>query len=162
MKSLAFIALSVIASAVMAAGPAPSSSNPEIKITGNSTQTVSMSAAHANNKASGTDSQALQNLASNAGDVTIGGNSTQSMTATWGSSVLNESSGTDSYASQNVSSNLGDVAITGNSTQTTTLAYSTLSNLAAGTNSKAVQNVASNNACVSCLPSNHGGGGWGN
>lgn len=159
MKSLAFIALSVIASAAMAGGPVPTSSNPEIKITGNSTQTVSMSAAHASNKATGTDSQAIQNLASNAGDVTIGGNSTQSMTANFGSSVTNEASGLDAYASQNVSSNLGDVTITGNSTQTTTLNLATLSNLASAHNSKAVQNVASNNACVSCLPSNHGGGG---
>lgn len=155
MKSLAFFALSVIASAAMAGGYAPA---PEIKITGNSVQAVSLTAAHVSNKSSASNSEALQNLASNAGNVTIGGNSTQTVNAGLGSSVTNESSGIDSMASQNVSSNLGDVTITGNSWQTTSLTLASLTNLSSGANSKAVQNVASNNACVSCAPGGHHGG----
>ena len=163
MKSLTFIALSVIASAAMASGPVPSSSSaPEIKITGNSTQTVSLTSAFVNNKSTGTNSEAIQNLASNAGDVTISGNSTQSVSANMGTSINNEATGSDAYASQNVSSNVGDVAIGGNSTQTTHLMFANLSNLSSGSNSKAVQNVASNNACFTCAPgataSNSGGG----
>ena len=163
MKSLTFIALSVIASAAMASGPVPSSSSaPEIKITGNSTQSVSLTSAHVTNKSTGSKSEAIQNLASNAGDVTISGNSTQSVNANMGSSISNEASASDAYASQSLSSNLGDVTIGGNSTQTTNMMFSALTNLSSGSGSKAVQNVASNNACVTCAPgataSNSGGG----
>lgn len=155
MKSLAFIALSVIASAAMAAGH---SSAPEIKITGNSVQSVSMTGAHATNKSTGTNSEALQNLASNAGDVTISGNSKQTVSAGLLSSVSNEAKGTETFASQNLSSNLGDVTISGYSEQHTSLIASAVSNLAEGAHSKAVQNIASNNACVSCAPGGHHGG----
>ena len=161
MKSLTFIALSVVASAAMATGPAPSSSTPEIKITGNSTQSVSLISASVSNKSTGSKSEAIQNLASNSGDVSISGNSAQSVSG-MNSSVNNEATGSDAYASQNVSSNVGDVAIGGNSTQTTHLMFANLSNLSSGSNSKAVQNVASNNACFTCAPgataSNSGGG----
>lgn len=156
MKSLAFFALSVIASAAMAAGPAPA---PEISITGNSVQSVSLIGANVNNKSTGSKSEAIQNLASNAGNVTIDGDSKQTVNAGMGSSVSNESLGSDTFASQNLSSNLGNVKIDGYSEQHTSLAFSTLSNLASGVNSKAVQNVASNNACVSCAPTLHGGPG---
>lgn len=163
MKSLAFIALGVIASSAMAFGPVPpTSSGPAISITGNSTQTVSLTSAFVSNKSTGSKSEAIQNLASNSGDVTISGNSTQSVNANMGSSISNEATGSDAYASQNVSSNLGDVTIGGNSTQSTTLMFASLSNLSSGSNSKAVQNVASNNACFTCAPGatahNSGGG----
>ena len=69
MKTLAFITLSVIASAAMATGPVPST--PDITITGNSTQSVSLTSVSVNNNSTGSKSEAFQNLASNTGNVTI-------------------------------------------------------------------------------------------
>ena len=147
MKTLAFLALSAIASAAMAVTP----DTPEIVINGESTQLASLSLTAVSNTA-GPDNTALQNLASNAGNVTIrnSGVSVQSVDARLGF-VKNEAKGSDAYANQNLSSNMGDVTIGGTSYQFTTLAGALVSNLADGRDSKAVQNIASNNACVHCL-----------
>lgn len=157
MKSLAFIALSTLASAVLATTTVEP---PEIVIHGTSTQNATFTSSTVSNTSSGTNSEAIQNLASNAGNVTINGTSNQSVTGT-GSTVTNSASGSDAYASQNLSSNLGDVTLY-NSNQYTTLTNSSVANYSTGTHSKAVQNVASNNACFTCLPgktAQHSGGG---
>ena len=148
MKTLAFSALSLLASAAMATTPV---GYPDISITGNSTQSVSLTSVAASNNSSGSKSEAFQNMATNTGNVTVSGNSTQSVTGT-GGSISNSATGSDAYASQNLSTNLGEVTIGGNSSQYTYLASASVSNLSSGSNSKAVQNVASNNACFICQP----------
>jgi hypothetical protein len=149
MKTLAFIALSVVATAAMATGPVPSS--PEIIITGNSTQMASLTSVAVNNNSTGAKSEAYQNLASNTGNVTIGGTSVQTVTG-FGGNVTNTASGSEAYASQNLSSNVGEVTISGHSTQFTAMMNASVNNLSSGSNSKAVQNIASNNACFTCQP----------
>ena len=155
MKSLAILALTVVATAAMA-GP-KHSDDPAIVISGTSVQAAVLGHSLVGNIA-GPDAEAIQNVASNAGEVTVGGRSFQAV-AGFGSFVGNLAFGHDAYASQNVSSNLGDVTIYqgGSSTQITGLFGSGLLNLALGEDSRAIQNVASNNACVSCQPSK---GGW--
>lgn len=159
MKTLAFIALSALASAAFAdVTPTPS---PEILISGNSTQVVSLTSVMVNNNSTGSRSEAFQNLASNTGNVTISGNSTQSVSGV-GGNVTNTASGEEAYASQNLSSNIGNVTISGNSGQYTSMWGASVNNLSSGRNSKAVQNIASNNACFTCLPgktAQHSGGG---
>lgn len=155
MKSLAILALSVVATAAMA-GPHHDDS-PQIQITGRSVQAAVLGGSLAANVAT-SDAEAIQNLASNAGNVKIGGTSFQGVAA-FGSFIGNVAWGHDAYASQNVSSNLGDVDVRrgGNSTQLTGLFGSGLLNLALGEDSRAIQNVASNNACVTCQPTkDHG------
>lgn len=153
MKALAFVALTTVATAAMAVGPTP---DPEIKIYGTSVQTASLVHSVVSNTAT-SHAEAIQNLASNAGDVTINGYSQQSVGA-FGSFVGNLANGYDAYASQNMSSNLGDVTIWGRSFQGTNLINSGVLNTANGSDARAVQNVASNNACVSCQPSKGGNG----
>ena len=99
----------------------------------------------------GSKSEAFQNLASNTGNVTISGNSTQTVTG-FGGNLTNTASGSEAYASQNLSSNVGEVTIIGNSSQFTSMINSSVNNLSSGSNSKAVQNIASNNACFTCQP----------
>ena len=159
MRTLAFIALSAIASTALATGPVDS---PEIKITGTLLQVASLTSVAVSNNSTGQKSEAFQNLASNTGNVTIGGLSIQAVVGS-GGSVTNTASGSEAYASQNLSSNVGEVTVSGNSLQITHLANSTVTNLSSGSNSKAVQNIASNNACFTCQPSrsSSSGGGWG-
>lgn len=157
MKALVFAALGAIASTAMAVTPVPSS--PDITITGNSTQTASLTSMSVNNNSTGSKSEAFQNLATNTGNVTVSGSSTQSVTGN-GGNVTNTASGSEAYASQNLSSNVGDVTIGGNSWQSTTMRNASVNNVSSGSNSKAVQNVATNNACFVCQPTrtSHNGG----
>lgn len=143
MKSFVLFALSTVAAAAMAAGPVA-----EIRISGNSTQSVVMLVSAATNSAAGRNATAQQNMASNTGDVTISGNSVQSV-GTLGAVMVNAAAA-NTVAQQNLSSNVGDIRISGNSTQATVLLGSALLNSATGTNAIAVQNVASNNACFTC------------
>jgi hypothetical protein len=129
MKKLALFALSVVATAAMAAGPAPES---EIKISGYSEQSASLTNVAVSNEAYGAQAQAQQNLASNVGDINIKGSSYQSVTAN-GGAVTN-------YAS--------DYTVT--SFQTTMLKNAYVSNYAYGKDAMAVQNIASNNSCFVC------------
>jgi hypothetical protein len=154
MKSLAFFALSAIATAAMAASPVAD----EIVINGRSTQTTSMASSNASNTANA-DTTALQNLASNSGDITIrgGGSSSQTVNARTGSNVFNTATGADAYANQNLSSNHGHVTISAASTQLTDLTSSLVANSANGRDAKAVQNVSSNNSCMGCLDRKGGG-----
>ena len=146
MKKLALLALSAIATAAMATGPTPASS---ISISGNSTQIAVLSTSGVVNTANGRDSLAQQNLASNAGDVDIRGNSLQ-MVGARGSYVGNTSNA-NTMAQQNLSSNIGDVTVRGNSLQATMLDASYVLNSATGRDAVAVQNIASNNACFACV-----------
>lgn len=150
MKALAFVALTAIASAALADGrPMP---DPQIRINGDSIQAAVLVHSAVNNSAWG-DTDAVQNLASNAGNVTINGDSTQVVVGLH-SSVNNTAVGYNAYASQNLSSNLGDVEVGryGDSLQITALVHSSVNNKAFGKDAKAVQNIASNNACVTCQP----------
>lgn len=158
MRTLAFIALSTLASAAMATTPVPA---PEIVINGTSNQYASLTSMSVNNNSTGSKSEAIQNLASNTGNVTINGTSTQSVSGL-GGNVTNTASGSEAYASQNLSSNVGDVTVNGTSGQYTSMWNASVNNLSSGSNSKAVQNIASNNACFTCLPgatAQHSGGG---
>lgn len=149
MKSLVISALSIVATAAMATGPAPS---PEIVINGASNQSVTLTSSTLSNNSTGTNSEAIQNVGSNAGNVTINGTSNQTVTGS-GSTVSNWATGSSAYASQNLSANLGEVRVN-NQNQYTSLSASTVANSSTGSSSKAVQNVASNNACFTCLPGN--------
>ncbi|NPC55752.1 hypothetical protein [Caenimonas soli] len=153
MKSLALFALSVVATAAMAVEPAD-----EIVINGNSTQAVSLTLSAVSNTAN-ENTTALQNLASNSGNVRVraGGNSTQAVVGV-GSYVTNSADGYQAFANQNLSSNMGDVTIGGDSVQITSLLISSVTNTADGAHSKAVQNIASNNSCFGC-PDRHSNNG---
>jgi hypothetical protein len=156
MKQLVLFALSAIATAAMAAGPAPAS---EILISGTSYQIASISGTSVRNEAYGAEAQAQQNLASNAGDVSISGNSLQAVVAN-GGSVYNRANA-NTTASQNLSSNVGEVTISGTSVQLTVLDRASIYNEAMGRDAKAVQNIASNNSCFVCGETTRGGGhGW--
>lgn len=76
MKTRVLFALSVVASAAMAVQPAALSS---ISISGSSTQLTSISGALRENKADGANAEALQNVTSNAGNVSISDNSYQTV-----------------------------------------------------------------------------------
>lgn len=153
MKNLVLLALSVVATAAMATGPTPSS---EIRISGNSAQIAVLSTSGVVNTAKGEDALAQQNLASNAGDVTIRGNSLQIVGAR-GSYVGNQSNA-NTVAQQNLSSNVGEVTVSGNSVQATLLDASYVLNSATGRDATAVQNIASNNACFACTTTGSGHG----
>lgn len=156
MKTIALFALSVVATAAMATGPAPVA---EIKIDGTSIQIAALSNSGVVNQANGTNSLAQQNLASNTGDVTIDGTSVQ-IVAGRGSLVWNKADA-NAEAQQNLSSNVGNVTIGGDSLQATLLKNSFVGNFATGSNSLAVQNVATNNACFTCVQSGSNSGGSG-
>jgi hypothetical protein len=147
MKKLALLALSVIATGAMAAGPA----GVQIVIDGTSTQAAVLLTSSVVNRANGVNSNAQQNLASNAGDVYVSasGNSTQVVAAQ--NSTFRNTSNANTEAQQNVSSNSGDVTITGTSLQITLASGSNVTNTATGYNAKAVQSIASNSSCSTCL-----------
>ncbi len=146
MKKLAFLALSVAATAAMAAGPA----GVQVVIDGTSTQAAVLLTSSVVNTANGVNSNAQQNLASNAGDVYVGssGNSTQIVAAQ--NTSFTNTSNAFTEAQQNVSSNSGDVTINGTSLQITLASGSTVANEATGFNARAVQSIASNTSCATC------------
>ena len=141
-----------------------------VDIQGNSTQSSTLRGATVTNEAVHNGDVAVQNLASNVGNVVVDrsvsffpytikvGNSTQTANVT-NSSVTNKASGDEgcrdfdcrdaALAYQNVSSNMGDINISGTSNQTTNISGgSTLRNKADGAQTVAVQNVASNYGSV--------------
>lgn len=148
MKKLALLALSVIATAAMAAGP----TGVQVEIDGTSTQTADLRSVTVRNTAQGTNAQAQQNISSNAGDVFVarGARSAQTTNASAGS-VITNTANANTKAQQNMSSNSGDVTIRGFSTQLTNVVSSTVSNIATGSQAKAVQSIASNASCSTCL-----------
>lgn len=106
MKSLAFLALSAVATAAMAA----SATDPnQLTISGTSTQTASVSGGFVTNTAN-SYSYANQNIASNKGGVNIDGTSTQASTLT-NSLVTNEAKHEGDVAVQNLASNVGNVTV---------------------------------------------------
>lgn len=156
MKSLAFFALSAIATAAMA-GPVPAPMG-TITISGNSSQTLSVNGGYVANMAN-PYSYANQNIASNKGNITISGSSTQSSTLT-GANVTNEAKLNGDVAVQNLASNVGSVdvktspSVAGSSMQTANVDHSNVTNQAKGyvgcrgsdcaDAALAYQNVASN------------------
>ena len=148
MKKLVLFALSVVATAAMAAGPA----GVQVEINGSSTQTADLRSSTVRNTASGVNSQAQQNISSNAGDVFVAGGATSRQTTNArASSSITNTSNANTEAQQNMSSNSGDVTIRGTSIQLTTLVSSAVSNTATGSRAKAVQSIASNASCSTCL-----------
>ena len=148
MKKLALLALSLVATAAMAAGPA----GVQVEINGTSTQTADLRNVSVRNTASGAGSQAQQNISSNAGDVFVAGGarSTQTTNAS-GGSIITNTANANTEAQQNMSSNSGDVTIRGFSTQLTNVVASSVTNFATGFRAKAVQSIASNASCSTCL-----------
>ena len=147
MKSFVLLAMSVVATSAMAAGPA----GIQTTINGTSQQTAILQTSAVTNTANGTRSNAQQNLASNAGDVAItsSGKSFQIVGAQ--NSTFANTSNANTKAQQNVSSNSGDVTISGTSTQFTQAVSSFVRNTATGGNARAVQSIASNSSCSTCL-----------
>ena len=141
MKSLVLFALSVVASAAMATGPVGPSA---ITISGSSTQLTTITDSIVRNKADGSGSQALQNIASNAGTITIkgGGSSDQTVLINKDSLVTNVAM-KDAIAQQNLASNVGYVTISGKSKQNVTVDHSTVSNIA-NSNTIAQQSLSTN------------------
>ena len=131
MKSIAFFALSLVATAAMAASPSGVGS---ISITGNSNQTASVNGGSLTNTAQ-TRAYANQNVASNKGSITIRGNSTQGSILEQ-AKVSNEAKSAGGAAVQNLASNVGNVGvdasanITGTSKQTANIVQASLKNLA--------------------------------
>ena len=147
MKKFVLLALSVVATAAMAAGP----SGIQTTIAGTSVQAAVLQTSTVTNLASGVNSQAQQNLASNAGDVNVASSGLSIQVVASNNSIFTNTAGAQNKAQQNVSSNSGDVTISGNSLQITLANGSNVSNKAIGTNAKAVQNIASNASCSTCL-----------
>ncbi|WP_144445423.1 hypothetical protein [Comamonas sp. 26] len=131
-----------------------------IHFTGTSNQTANVVGATLKNEAnsssnscSGPDCRdgalAYQNAASNMGEVSISGISTQVVGISGsGTTVSNTAKGANTVAVQNMSSNYGKVNISGNSSQTTSIyGASIVANLANGAFAHAYQNIASNDSC---------------
>lgn len=156
MKKLAIIAAAAIATSAFAFGS--STPSPEIKITGASTQNTTTSAFSTVANSAEEDAYAVQNLSSNAGNVTIGGNSSQTTSLGGFAMVKNTADGHDAYAAQNLASNSGLVGITGFSTQMVSVG-GLVSNTAKA-HSTAVQNLSSNNGCSACQPADGKKPGW--
>ena len=147
MKKLAFFAMSLIATAVMAAGPV-SPASITIHSSGTSEQTASITGGAVMNT-SKANNDALQNVASNSGKIDVKGTSKQ--TATFNDSdVTNLAKNRDDFANQNISSNAGQVLIDGGgkSTQLTNVRHSDVTNMASGGGADALQNLSSNNGKI--------------
>lgn len=144
MKKLLVFALSAIATAAIAAGPAGGG----IEISGSSDQAVILFGTAVTNTADGANAKAQQNLSTNAGNVEITNSSQQTFDA-FLSNVTNLANG-NTIAQQNGSSNVGDATISGNSIQLSFITDSTIANSATGYNASAVQSTASNTSCFTC------------
>lgn len=127
MKSLAFLALSVVATAAMAVTSTP---NGQITISGTSTQTATINGGNVSNTANA-GTFANQNIASNKGNVTISGRSEQTANLK-NSNVTNEAHYAGDVALQNLASNMGndgiDIQNKGRSEQTASVRDSTVKN----------------------------------
>ena len=137
MKSIAFFALTLVATAAMAAGPANVGT---ITISGTSDQTATVNGGTLTNTAQ-SRAYANQNVASNKGSISILGNSTQSSTLT-DAKVSNEAKSAGDVAVQNLASNVGNVtvatsynSISGTSKQTANVTNATMKNIADSTGS---------------------------
>ena len=149
MKKLAILTLLAASGAVFASGGHSSGSSSGPVINADSLQVAMIKNSAVKNTASGSESDAKQNISSNAGKVRVDDEQEQ-ITVIKNSSVTNEAKGSKSFAGQNLSSNVGDVRINDDSTQVTYVKNSLVANLAKGYKSKAVQNIASNNGCDTC------------
>lgn len=133
-----------------------------IDISGTSTQSSNLENAKVSNDAKSAGDVAVQNLASNVGDVSVDkrfnvkGNSTQTANVV-NATLKNEANSTGAgcygpdckdaaLAYQNAASNMGDINISGTSSQYVSItgANTTVSNLAKGANTVAIQNMSSN------------------
>ena len=138
MKSIAFFALTALASTAFAAGPS------NMVLNGPSTQKTYQANTNVYN-VSNADTQAVQNVSSNTAGVSItaGGVSNQTSNLT-NSTVPNYANQKDALARQNLASNNGEVTINAKSDQTVYAKNAYVENKADGTDAKAVQNIASN------------------
>ena len=132
-----------------------------VSVNGTSTQvanvlggaTLKNEANSTGNSCSGPDCRdgalAFQNGASNMGDISILGTSSQTLSISGSNTVVsNTARGANTVAVQNMSSNYGKVNIAGSSTQSTSISNGALvANLANGALAHAYQNIASNDSC---------------
>ncbi len=153
MKKLAIIALALTATAAFAQSssrystptppPASSANGPEINDP--SVQaTVLLNTAVINAASFG--GEAVQNIATNAGNVDVSGAQLQLVGAK-NSLIMNAALGGE--ARQNLASNVGNVEINATSIQAVVAANSAIINKASF-GSKAVQNVSTNTSCSTC------------
>lgn len=118
----------------------------QVIITGNSDQSLAIIDSMVLNKAVGLDSAATQNIATNAGKITIRGESLQNGLIGPNVLVSNLGIGWRSEATQNVASNSGQVLIgaAGKSLQIADMYDSSLLNSSIGLSSTATQSTSSN------------------
>lgn len=91
---------------------------------------------------------AYQNAASNMGEISITGTSSQSVSISGNAYASNQALGKNTVAVQNMSSNYGEVLISGSSIQSTSVSGgAVLANLATGDYARAYQNFATNDSC---------------
>ncbi len=153
MKSLAFFALTSLASAVAMAGPTA------ISINGKSDQMVTVGTGSSVNNHASARTTAIQNISSNRGNITVSSNgkSEQRTTFSNNGSASNTAMEQGDIAIQNVASNYDTVSIKGKSEQVANVKGGAMSNTAKGggstncgggvdcdDNAKAMQNVSSN------------------
>ena len=145
MKKLAIIALALTATAAFAdrGGYEPRSSGPQINDP-SIQATVLLNTAVINAASYG--GEAVQNIATNAGNVDVSGAQLQLVGAK-NSLIMNAALGGE--ARQNLASNVGNVEINAMSIQAVVAANSAVINKA-GYRSLAVQNVSTNTSCSTC------------
>lgn len=145
MKSIAFFALTALASTVFAASPTTPST---MALNGASTQKTMQANTNVYNIAN-TDTQAFQNVSSNAANVKITGAGVSNQTSDLNNSmVTNTANQKDAVARQNIASNNGEVTINSKSDQYVYANGAHVENLADGNGAKATQNIASNYGAV--------------
>jgi hypothetical protein len=145
MKKLSILALALVASSAFAVTPT------DVVINSTSIQAAFFDGTSVANKVSGRDNIGQQNLASNAGDITINGAGQLQVVAARDGSIWNTVSGRDNVGSQNLSSNVGIVKVNGTSVQITASDNSYISNTVSGRDNVGTQNIASNNSCATCV-----------
>ncbi|GAB1384820.1 MAG TPA: hypothetical protein PK214_08400 [Ottowia sp.] len=121
----------------------------DIKLLAPTIQSTTLFGSSSSANASGTESQATNNMSSNTYGVLIKAASTQT-TDLSGTHVLAEASGYQSSASNNLASNIGAVGVGATQSQYVKATLSNISAKASGSGATAVQNFSSNNACLSC------------
>ena len=157
MKALSILAAGLlVASGAMADQGRPSGGNggqscttcPEINVGAPLIQVTSIASSNVKNKADD-GAVAKQNIASNAGNVTIKASTIQAAVIS-DSNVTNTAYGNPfALATQSIATNIGKVNVNGSLLQVAAIASSTVSNKASS-NSIATQNISTNNGCSAC------------
>ena len=121
----------------------------DIKLLAPTIQSTTLFGSSSSANASGTESQATNNMSSNTYGVLIQAASNQTTDLDY-TTVLAQASGSGSSASNNLASNIGAVGVGATQTQYVKASHASITARASGSSSTAVQNFSSNNACLQC------------